>query len=156
MNLSQVKGRHSFWWKHLVEKAGHSLPINFDVEMPSCVFLDKGKRIAGSANRRECTYNLQYALSEDDVYDVTICHEICHTFDLRMNLCAFNQYEDNYSHDAHGSFWRYLFNVICNQKRGRYHAYDHPDESVHTTLKQLKQLKRLQRKAAELGKEAIN
>ncbi len=135
--MDWIKERHKYWWNFLMARVTVT-PDEFDGTLPEIRYTTRIGRVAGRANGEWCQYNLAYAIQEGkDSYDVTICHEICHVFSRR--LLGYKV--------SHGSLWEYLFNVVCQQKRGRYHSYSKPAKTgaAAQTLKVTNQLLKLQK-----------
>ena len=128
--IPYIKERHEYWWNYLLERVW--VPENFKSAIPETRFVTKKSRIAGSASSMYCEYNLLYAMEQGEEFDETICHEICHTFAKRIKL-----------HEGHGSFWEYLYQVVCGVKRGKYHYYKKPNEDTIAAAKAIRKLLKL-------------
>ena len=90
--MIDIKKRHRYWWYYLLERVW--APDNFDRVFPGIEFSTRLTRFAAKANSTRCEYNINYALQENDKYDETICHEVCHTFAKRL-----------LPHPTHESLW---------------------------------------------------
>lgn len=135
--MINIEERHEYWWNFLLERM--SVWDNFNRELPKIKFVIHTTKAAARANEKECTYNLNYAIQEGDEYDETVCHEICHSFTMRL-----------FPWCKHGLLWRYAFNVVCRSKRGEHHEYreithkkDRPKE-----IEVIQELLKLQKKIA--------
>lgn len=107
-----IAQRHSHWWRYLIDSQ-RFLPNEFNRSTPVIRYVAKPARAAGWATASYCEYNIAYWLQEGDKYDETICHEVCHSFTMRLLPRTAN----------HGDLWRYLYNAVCGFKRNRYHNY---------------------------------
>jgi len=139
--MINIKERHAYWWNYLLENM--KVPPTFCKTIPAIQLETKISRKAGQANSKECVYNLCYALQEGDNYDETICHEVCHTFTMRL-----------YRNAGHGCLWHYVYNVVCNSERGRYHSYNQP--VMTPEIETIKELLKLQKKIAACTKGEQN
>lgn len=139
--MIDVKTRHEYWWNYLLSQA--AVPDDFDRTIPKIEFSTKLGRVAGKAGTSRCEYNLNYALQEGDAYDDTVCHEVCHVFAKRI-----------YPWSRHDSLWHYLYNVVCESRRGRYHSYKSIVRKEDRTpgMKAMKEMLRLQKKIAAAEK----
>ena len=135
--MINIRERHEYWWNFLIEKV--YVPAMYDRSIPGIKLSTRSSRVAGQANRLWCEYNLGYALQEGDKFDETICHEVCHTFTMRL-----------YRNEGHGNFWRYVYQVVCDSGRGRYHSYQRPVKTPE--IEAIKELLRLQKKLAACTK----
>ena len=129
--MINIRERHEYWWNFLLEKV--YVPEAYDREVPVIKLSTQSSRTAGRACIMWCEYNLGYALQEDDKFDETICHEVCHAFANRL-----------YRNEGHGNFWRYCYQVICDSGRGRYHSYQRPVKTPE--IEAIKKLLTLQKK----------
>jgi len=110
--MKWIEERHEYWWNYLL--AHVPLSKNFDINTPEIFYTTRRSRVAATANRSYCEYNLGYVVQESqEEYDVTVCHEICHSFADRLVS----------RRAKHGTLWEYLFNIVCKQTRGQRHSY---------------------------------
>ena len=110
--MVNLKERHKFWWDILCNRVW--LPLDFDKSLPGFEITSRLSKTAGFACYREskCIYNINYAIDNGQEYDNIICHELCHLMAYKLDRKA-----------SHCTLWRYLYNVVCCQKRDRYHSY---------------------------------
>jgi len=134
-----VLSRHEYWWKFLLKHMPFAL---LDDTAPVCEFVVKNSKSAGTASRRDCRYNLAYAVTGGRTeYDWTICHEICHTFAARaMHTSA-----------THGELWAFLYNKVCGASRGRFHSYNRA--AAAQAARPLRKILKLQEKIRKLTEE---
>lgn len=110
--MIDIKARHEYWWNYLLERL--PVPDDFDRTLPGIELTTKLSRTAGWAYRNRCVYNLNYAVQKDVEYDETVCHEICHVFVDRIPTGKYK---------GHTSLWYYLYNVVCQSQRDKFHSY---------------------------------
>ena len=144
MDLVQwIEERHAYWWMRLMGEvkllAG---------PMPDCQFQARKAKWAGRAYSRQrlCIYNLSYATSTTrEEYDKTIAHEVCH-------IAAYCLMPD---HGSHGDLWQYLFNVVLDFRRGRYHNYDRAAANrAHPLAKKIEKAWKLKRQIETSSKKS--
>jgi hypothetical protein len=136
-----IRIRHYDWWNFLINEI--PTPENFDERLPDCIFMYHKSRYAGRANCTYCKYSIPWALSEQENYDKTIAHEICHTFAKRIT---------GYS-AKHGPFWNYLINVVCGFKNmSECNSYKWPTQSIFNKAKKLRQILKLKEQINALSK----
>ena len=113
--------RHEYWWNFLLENV--TVTSDFRREIPKLRISTRKSRVAGRGCSKYCEYNLNFIVQEQGHYDETVCHEICHAFAMRLM-----------PNTEHGSFWYYLYNVVCKINRDRYHDYKIPIEKAEVAV----------------------
>lgn len=137
--MINVKERHEYWWNPLLTRMW--VPLEFCIIPPEIKFVNRNSRTAGRAWASTCEYNLNYIIQENNKYNETICHEICHSFAKRLISDS----------SWHGDLWTYLYVKVCGQCRSQYHNYQRPVETPE--IKAIKELLRLQKKISACTKE---
>jgi len=149
--ISWTKERHSYWWEFLLTQA--SVPTKFDIYEPEIEFYSSTGKVSGRAWNNKCAYNVNYLfLSDDNSYDSTIAHEICHVFTGRV--IVLDRYM-NYRMKGHCNLWCYLYRVVCgfnSETNGhKLTPLENSDPNIQA-FRMMQKIKQLESELSELPK----